>query len=110
MDKRLMSISTSMLVLKLLERESLYGYQMIKKLEEQSENVFLLKEGTLYPILHSLEQQGAVESFEQLSESGRMRKYYRITEGGSRILAVKLQEWDTYQAAVNKVIGGVLFA
>ena len=62
MDKRYMAIGTSMLVLKLLEEEPLYGYQMIRLMEQRSRNVFQLKEGTLYPILHTLEQQGAVTS------------------------------------------------
>ena len=61
MDKKMMAVSTSMLVLKLLEEGDLYGYQMIRLLEERSARVFSLKEGTLYPILHSLEEQGAVE-------------------------------------------------
>ena len=52
MDKRYMAIGTSMLVLKLLEEEPLYGYQMIRLMEQRSRNVFQLKEGTLYPILH----------------------------------------------------------
>ena len=81
MDKKMMAISTSMLVLKLLEEGDLYGYQMIRLLEERSARVFSLKEGTLYPILHSLEEQGAVESYEQCAENGRnygkfVHKYY----------------------------------
>lgn len=104
-----MSISTSMLILKLLEREEMYGYQMIKELEDKSENVFILKEGTLYPILHSLEQQEAIESFEQIAETGRVRKYYRITKIGKKVLNEKRMEWNVYQKAVNKVMGGVQF-
>ncbi len=60
MDKRYMALGTSMLVLKLLKEQSMYGYQIIRILEQQSQNVFQLQEGTLYPILHTLEQQGAV--------------------------------------------------
>lgn len=98
-----------MLILKLLEREEMYGYQMIKELEDKSENVFILKEGTLYPILHSLEQQEAIESFEQIAETGRVRKYYRITKIGKKVLNEKRMEWNVYQKAVNKVMGGVQF-
>ena len=57
MDKRYMALATSMLVLKLLDRQSMYGYQIIRELEQQSQNVFRLQEGTLYPVLHALEQQ-----------------------------------------------------
>lgn len=109
MDKKLMTISTSMLVLKLLEKHDMYGYEMIKELEKQSENVFQLKEGTLYPILHSLEQDNAIESFEQMAESGRVRKYYRINNVGKRLLEEKRKDWNTYQNAVNRVMGGILY-
>ena len=80
MDKRMMAMSTAMLLLKLLEEEDMYGYQMIRKLEERSNQVFSLKEGTLYPMLHSLEEQEAVESYESQAETGRKRKYYRLTK------------------------------
>ena len=53
MDKRFMALGTSMLVLKLLENQSMYGYQIIKELDQQSQQVFSLQEGTLYPVLHS---------------------------------------------------------
>ncbi len=106
MDKKLMNISISMLLLKLLEEQDRYGYEMIKELEARSENVFSLKEGTLYPVLHTLETEGAVESYEKAAETGRVRKYYHITGGGLRILEDKTKEWAVYQKAVNHVIGG----
>ncbi|MDF2544759.1 MAG: transcriptional regulator, PadR-like family [Herbinix sp.] len=109
MDKKLMAISTSMLVLKLLEKQEMYGYQLIKELELRSEKVFQLKEGTLYPILHGLEQQNAIESFEQIAETGRIRKYYKITDEGRKLLKEKTVEWNSYQNAVNKVLGGALY-
>ncbi len=60
MDKKYMAVGSSMLILKLLEQQDMYGYQIIKELEIRSERVFTLKEGTLYPLLHALEQDGAV--------------------------------------------------
>lgn len=110
MDKRYMALGTSMLVLRLLEQQKMYGYQMIRELERQSQDVFRLKEGTLYPVLHSLEQQGAVTSYQQAADNGRVRKYYEITPRGKKLLKEKAAEWDTYQAAVNQVMeGGMLF-
>lgn len=109
MDKRYMALGTSMLVLRLLEQQSMYGYQIIRELEQQSQMVFRLQEGTLYPVLHSLEQQGAVTSFQKTAENGRMRKYYQITPDGQKLLEEKNQEWKTYEKAVNQVMGGVLF-
>lgn len=109
MDKKYMAIGTSMMLLKLLEQQDMYGYQIIKELEKRSEHVFSLKEGTLYPLLHALEQQGAVSCEQRIAENGRERKYYIITEGGRKLLREKLEEWSTFQTAVNQVIGGVLF-
>lgn len=109
MDKRYMALGTSMLVLRLLEQESMYGYQIIRELEQQSRNVFQLQEGTLYPILHNLEEQGAVSSYRQTADSGRIRKYYAITPTGRLLLEEKAREWEIYQTAVNQVMGGVVF-
>ncbi len=111
MDKKMMAVSTAMLLLKLLEEEDLYGYQMIRKLEERSSQVFSLKEGTLYPILHSLEEQEAVESYEKCADTGRVRKYYHLTEKGRHLLREKQKEWEIYERAVRDVMkGGMSFA
>lgn len=110
MDKNLMAISTSMLVLKLLDNQDMYGYQIIKELESRSEKIFALKEGTLYPVLHGLEEQGAIESYPKFSESGRRRKYYHITAMGKAVLSDKTKEWNCYQTAVNRLMGGVILA
>ena len=105
-DKSLQTGSTTMLLLKLLEDGDLYGYQMIERLEERSNNVFALKAGTLYPLLHNLEEQGLVVSYEQTAETGRKRKYYSLTKKGRDLLAVKEQEWQVFSGAVNKVLQG----
>lgn len=109
-DKSLTSGSTTMLVLRLLENQSMYGYQMIEELENRSKNVFTLKAGTLYPILHSLEQQSMITSYEGVSEEGRTRKYYEITEKGKKLFAEKKQEWTIYTKAVKAVLGGDSYA
>lgn len=77
-DKELLKGSTGMLILNLLEHENMYGYQMIKRLSEKSENVFEFKEGTLYPILHALEEKGYINSYWDES-TAKKRKYYSIT-------------------------------
>ncbi|MBO5158846.1 MAG: helix-turn-helix transcriptional regulator [Lachnospiraceae bacterium] len=110
MDKKMMAMGATMLVLKLLEEEDLYGYQIIRKLEERSNSVFSLKEGTLYPILHGLEEQDAVESYEKTTETGRIRKYYHLTKKGKKLLEEKKKEWDAYEKAIHDVMGGVSFA
>lgn len=110
MDKRLMSISITMLVLKLLSEQDMYGYQLIKELDRRSENVFTLKEGTLYPVLHSLEEKFAIESYEMTAETGRLRKYYHLTDIGLKLLDEKSKEWKEYQNAISGIMkGGILF-
>ena len=103
-DKSLLSGSTTLLVLKLLEDGEMYGYQIIEELERRSESVFRLKEGTLYPILHGLEADGLVTVREKAAETGRMRKYYRITKKGLKMLEEKKAEWTFFAEKVNAVI------
>ena len=108
-DKSLVSGSTSMLILRLLEEKDMYGYEMIENLRRKSGNVFELKAGTLYPLLHGMESKGFLNSYEQ-EEAGKVRKYYCITREGSRILDEKREEWKVYAHAVTDVLsmGGAL--
>jgi len=103
-DKSLLSGSTTMLVLSLLSREEMYGYQMILELGRRSNRTFELKEGTLYPILHALEADGLVSAKEKESETGRMRKYYRITKKGLKALAERKEEWELFTETVNALL------
>ncbi len=98
--------STSILILSLLEKEDMYGYQITQELKKASENVFELKEGTLYPMLHGLENLKAIESFWFDCENGKRRKYYTLTKEGKDLLKHKKEEWKIYSKAVNTVIGG----
>lgn len=110
-NKNLLSGSTTMLLLKLLEDKDMYGYQMIEELSKRSDDTFTLKAGTLYPLLHNLEQQGMVRSYDDNADSARVRKYYCITNKGKGLLADQTAEWQDYSAAVNQVLkGGVTIA
>lgn len=107
-NKELLKGSTTLLVLRLLETENMYGYEMIKDLKERSEGVFELKEGTLYPILHSLEESGLIDSYWDES-TAKKRKYYTITKEGRKYLKAQKEEWKIFSKGVNQVMGGVLF-
>lgn len=107
-DKSLISGSTSMLIMKLLEQKDMYGYEMIENLRKKSQNVFELKAGTLYPLLHGMEEKGYVQSYEQ-EVAGKTRKYYSITREGKKQLKAKEQEWKEYAGAVANVLGGVCY-
>ena len=107
-NRELLKGSTNLLVLSLLEKENLYGYQMIKKLREKSEEIFEFQEGTLYPIFHQLEEKNYISSY--WDETGaKKRKYYAITKEGKKHLQEKKQEWKMFSSGVNQVVGGVLF-
>ena len=102
-DKSLVSGSTMLLILKLLEEKDMYGYEMIDTLRQKSENVFELKAGTLYPLLHGLEDKELVVVYEE-EMGGKTRKYYSLTKKGRGMLAKKTEEWKEYTRAVEHVL------
>ena len=85
-DRSLVSGSMGMMILRLLAEKDMYGYEMIDTLKKRSENVFELKAGTLYPLLHGLEEKQFVTSYEQ-EVLGKVRKYYQITGEGKKLSA-----------------------
>lgn len=107
-DKGIMSGNTSMLILQLLSEKEMYGYEMIDTLRRRSGNLFELKAGTLYPLLHGLESQGFLVSYEKEFQ-GKMRKYYQITKAGKGHLKRKVKEWSAYSQAVSQVLGGAVY-
>lgn len=94
-----------MLVLNLLESSSMYGYQIIQTLKEESQEVISLKDGTLYPILYRLEDEGYVVSRWSEAEGKQVpRKYYEIAEEGTKALEDIKKTWDTISSCVNQMI------
>lgn len=106
LDKSLAGGSVSMLVLKLLEDGDKYGYQMIEELRRRSDDTFHLKAGTLYPLLHGLEEKGLVTAYEGEAAAGKPRRYYRLTERGRGALREKEAAWNDYARAVGLVLRG----
>lgn len=104
-DRNQLSGNTAMLLLQLLSERDMYGYEMIEVLQERTGNVFELKAGTLYPLLHGLEGKDQLQSYEK-EAGGKVRRYYRITGEGKRELKRKKKEWEAYERAVTQVIGG----
>ncbi len=102
-DRSLISGSTAMLLLRLLEDKDMYGYEMIETLEKKSNNVFTLKAGTMYPLLHSLEEKNYLTSYES-PVNWKLRKYYSITKDGKKYLKSRKEEWQEYQEAVLNVL------
>ncbi|MBR3769636.1 MAG: helix-turn-helix transcriptional regulator [Lachnospiraceae bacterium] len=102
-DKSLIQGSLAMLILRLLDEKDMYGYEMIETLRGRSNNVFELKAGSLYPLLHSLEEKNYVTAYEDDS-SGKTRKYYHLSGEGKRFLKEKKEEWEVYSTAVSSVL------
>lgn len=102
-DKTLVSGSVTMLLLKLLSKKDMYGYEMIATLREKSNNVFELKAGSLYPLLHNMEEKHMVTSYEK-EVLGKIRKYYSLTKEGEKVLGHKEEEWKEYTRAVADVM------
>lgn len=93
LSKELVGASSIPLILSILEEGENYGYMIIQRVKEISEEQIEWKDGTLYPILHKLEKKRLIESFWQASETGRKRKYYRLLQGGKAVLATEKQNW-----------------
>ena len=106
-DKGLMSGSTTLLVLSLLAREEMYGYQMIVELEKRSDHTFDMKEGTLYPILYRLEDDGMIRSQWSTGE-GRTapKKIYEATDSGQAENLRRQRVWREFDDTVNAFLQG----
>ena len=107
-EKNTLAGSAAMLVMALLREQDMYGYQMIEELRRRSDHTFDLKAGTLYPLLHALEEKGWISSYQEDADTARPRKYYHLTRSGSSQLEEKQAQWRSYSRAVNKVLEGGL--
>lgn len=97
-----------MLVLKLIQETPMYGYQLIQTLKKQSDDFFILREGTLYPILYRLEENGFAISQWVTPESGKApKKIYEITKKGEQELAQQLAIWSDFSHAVDSMISNI---
>lgn len=103
-DKGILSGNTDMLVLSLLKDGDKYGYEMVTELARRSDDTFHLKEGTLYPLLHTLEQNHYVKSYVKEAPTGRSRRYYHLTKSGESYLKKKTEEWKQFTQKVNTVL------
>jgi DNA-binding PadR family transcriptional regulator len=103
LNKDLVAASATPLVLAILTEGESYGYAIIKRVAELSGGRLQWTDGMLYPVLHRLERQGYVTAKWSTSDTGRKRKYYRITEQGRAQLAAQRQQWQ----AVEDTLRGI---
>ena len=107
-QKELNAGTSSLILLSVLSRskESMYGYQIAKMLEESGPDIPMMKQGTLYPVLRSLEENGLLESIVEPSVSGPPRRYYKITSDGRSALEEWLETWKQTKKFVDAILKG----
>lgn len=104
MERELLKGNTPTLVLAVLEDGPLHGYAIAREIERRSDNALKFKEGTLYPALHALEEQGLVTAEWQRAAGERERKVYTLTPEGHAALAERTRTWLRFTSAVNQVL------
>ncbi|MDW0110883.1 PadR family transcriptional regulator [Sporosarcina aquimarina] len=107
MDQEMMKGSIDLLILSLIGQRDMYGYEMVKVLKELSEETYEMSEGTLYAALKRLEKKSWIVSYWQQTESGR-RKYYHLSDEGTKALEMKKENWEWMNALVHKSSEGLL--
>ena len=93
-----------MLVLKALQLEAMHGWGITERIEQWSEHVLQLGQGTLYPALYRLERQELIRSEWRITENSRRARYYSLTRQGRRQLETELAQWERTSRAVNQVL------
>jgi PadR family transcriptional regulator, regulatory protein PadR len=107
LNKDLVAASATPLVLSILEEGDSYGYAIIKRVKDLSEEEMNWTDGMLYPVLHRLEKQGYINSYWQKSQTGRKRKYYSLTREGSNILEDTKLQWQLVNKTLNRTWGKI---
>ena len=101
--KDLVAASATPLILAIVAEADTYGYAILKRVGELSGGRLEWTDGMLYPVLHRLERNGHIEGKWGVSETGRRRKYYRITEQGRAELAEQRKQWQTVDSALRNI-------
>ena len=107
MNSDLLRGNLERILLSILERTPLYGFAIIQEAKTRTNGYFEFKEGSLYPALHRLEQDGLLSTaLGELGRNGKPRKYYQLTPEGCRVLSEKRSEFQTFTGAVQRLGGG----
>jgi len=93
-----------LLILRTLQTQPLHGWAISERVQQISQDVLQVTQGSLYPALHRLEHQGWIEAEWKVSELGRRAKYYRLTASGRRQLAIEASEWERMSIAIGRVM------
>jgi PadR family transcriptional regulator, regulatory protein PadR len=96
--------SLDLLILKTLSLAPLHGWGISQRIEQESEGILEVNQGSLYPALQRLEQRGWIDSEWQVTEHNRRAKYYRLTTAGRRALGDEAESWRRYVGAVQAIL------
>jgi len=102
-NKDLVAASSTPLVLAILAEGDSYGYAILQRVRELSGGSLEWTDGMLYPVLHRLERAGLVESRWEKAETGRRRRYYRVTRAGREQLAEERRQWQSIDRTLRNV-------
>ena len=106
LNRELVKGSTETIILCLLADGPQYGYQIAREVDQRTNGALRLREGSLYPMLHSLEHKGLLRATWRPSERGPARRYYRLTAKGRRAVNARVAEWRQFSRAMNAAIAG----
>lgn len=104
-SKELVAASSRPLVLTILGRGESYGYHILQQVRQHSAGALSWTDGMLYPVLHRLEREGLIEASWTITESGRRRKYYRLTAHGAHALQHEREQWLAVHATLAHLWG-----
>lgn len=103
LTKRALDGNVETMMLSILREGPNYGYALIEALNERAPDLLSFGEGTIYPVLHRMERKGLVETSWSIADSGRRRKYYRISTKGHTELSANLEEWKSLVTAMSLI-------
>ena len=104
MDTELVKGTLSLLILSLLNRKAMYGYEIVTTVREETNGALEWKEGSLYPALHKLESGGLIRSRWEGKPGSRRRKYYHLTGEGRAALDEKIRSWSQLCQTINQML------
>jgi len=93
-----------LLILRTLQDEGKHGWDIAERIEQTSEHVLEVNQGSLYPALHRLEHQGLIKAEWGISELGRRARFYQLTPSGRKQLTAEFEDWQRMSAAINRIL------
>lgn len=105
LDPHFMKGGATTLILAVLARQPMHGYQLTAELGARSDGIFAFAEGTVYPLLYGLEEKGLVSSSWEAGDGGRRKKVYAITAAGKKALARRMRQWSLFSKGMELVAG-----